>query len=40
MDQSVGRAVDLFGLNWESTRRWGEDLEQGRRPAADQRDVE
>lgn len=44
VDQSVGRALDLFGLNWESTRRWGEDLEQGRRPAArtvqDPREVE
>ncbi|MEQ8406048.1 MAG: UbiX family flavin prenyltransferase [Oceanicaulis sp.] len=34
VDQSVGRALDLFGLDWTPTRRWGEDLEQGRRPAA------
>jgi len=34
VDQSVGRALDLFGFNWEPTKRWGEDLEQGRRPAA------
>jgi polyprenyl P-hydroxybenzoate and phenylacrylic acid decarboxylases len=34
VDQSVGRALDLFDLNWRSTKRWGEDLEQGRRPAA------
>ena len=34
VDQSVGRALDLFDLNWRSTRRWGEDLEKGRRPAA------
>ena len=31
IDQSVGRALDLFGLDWEETRRWGEDLEKGRR---------
>lgn len=34
VDQSVGRALDLFGLNWDRTRRWGEDLAQGRRPDA------
>jgi len=34
VDQSVGRALDLFGLNWQPTRRWGEDLEGGKRPAA------
>jgi len=34
VDQSVGRALDLFGLDWDATRRWGEDLEQGQRPAA------
>jgi 4-hydroxy-3-polyprenylbenzoate decarboxylase len=33
VDQSVGRALDLFGLNWTSTRRWGEDIEGGKRPA-------
>lgn len=27
VDQSVGRALDLFGLSWEQVRRWGEDLE-------------
>lgn len=31
VDQSVGRALDLFGLDWTPTRRWGEDLEGGRR---------
>ncbi|WP_338246443.1 UbiX family flavin prenyltransferase [Maricaulis maris] len=31
VDQSVGRALDLFGLDWDGTRRWGEDLEGGRR---------
>jgi 4-hydroxy-3-polyprenylbenzoate decarboxylase len=31
VDQSVGRALDLFDLDWEATRRWGEDLEGGRR---------
>ena len=32
VDQSVGRALDLFGLDWDSTRRWGEDLTLGARP--------
>lgn len=31
VDQSVGRALDLFDLDWQSTRRWGEDIEGGRR---------
>ena len=26
VDQSVGRALDLFGLSWRAVRRWGEDL--------------
>lgn len=26
VDQSVGRALDLFGLNWASVKRWGQDL--------------
>jgi 4-hydroxy-3-polyprenylbenzoate decarboxylase len=26
VDQSVGRALDLFGLDWASVKRWGEDL--------------
>ncbi len=26
VDQSVGRVLDLFGLDWPKTRRWGEDL--------------
>lgn len=26
IDQSVGRALDLFGLDWKPVRRWGEDL--------------
>jgi 4-hydroxy-3-polyprenylbenzoate decarboxylase len=26
VDQSVGRALDLFGLSWEPVRRWGEDI--------------
>jgi 4-hydroxy-3-polyprenylbenzoate decarboxylase len=26
VDQSVGRALDLFGLSWAEVRRWGEDL--------------
>ena len=26
IDQSVGRALDLFGLSWRPVRRWGEGL--------------
>jgi len=26
IDQSVGRALDLFGLSWGAVRRWGEDI--------------
>jgi 4-hydroxy-3-polyprenylbenzoate decarboxylase len=26
VDQSVGRALDLFGLDWGSVKRWGEDI--------------
>lgn len=26
IDQSVGRALDLFGLDWRCVRRWGEDI--------------
>jgi 4-hydroxy-3-polyprenylbenzoate decarboxylase len=26
VDQSVGRALDLFGFSWRPVRRWGEDL--------------
>lgn len=26
VDQSVGRALDLFGLDWRNVRRWGEDI--------------
>ena len=26
VDQSVGRALDLFGLSWTPVKRWGEDL--------------
>lgn len=31
IDQSVGRALDLFGVDTPLTKRWGEDLEKGRR---------
>jgi 4-hydroxy-3-polyprenylbenzoate decarboxylase len=27
IDQSVGRALDLFGLDWAGVKRWGEDLD-------------
>ncbi|HEY2662393.1 MAG TPA: UbiX family flavin prenyltransferase [Caulobacteraceae bacterium] len=26
IDQSVGRALDLFGLSWSPVRRWGQDI--------------
>ncbi len=26
VDQSVGRALDLFGLDWKPVKRWGEDV--------------
>ncbi len=29
--QSVGRALDLFGIESKLTRRWGEDLDKGKR---------
>ena len=29
IDQSVGRVLDLLGLNWRPTRRWGEDIGPG-----------
>ncbi|MBI1366001.1 MAG: UbiX family flavin prenyltransferase [Alphaproteobacteria bacterium] len=31
IDQSVGRALDLFGIETPLVRRWGEDLEKGKR---------
>ncbi|MEM6912423.1 MAG: UbiX family flavin prenyltransferase [Pseudomonadota bacterium] len=31
VDQSVGRVLDLFGLQAPGTKRWGEDLTKGRR---------
>lgn len=37
VDQTVGRALDLFGLDWKPTRRWGEDITEGRRPGAARR---
>jgi 4-hydroxy-3-polyprenylbenzoate decarboxylase len=26
VDQSVGRALDLFGLSWTPVKRWGRDI--------------
>ena len=26
VDQSVGRALDAFGLSWSRVRRWGQDV--------------
>ena len=38
VDQSVGRVLDLFGLDAAVTRRWGEDIATGKnRPAAAQK---
>lgn len=31
VDQSVGRALDLFGVETPLVKRWGEDLEKGKR---------
>jgi len=31
IDQSVGRALDLFGIDTPLVKRWGEDLEKGKR---------
>jgi 4-hydroxy-3-polyprenylbenzoate decarboxylase len=31
IDQSVGRALDLFGIDTPLVKRWGEDLEKGSR---------
>ncbi len=31
IDQGVGRILDLLGLDWPDTKRWGEDLSKGRR---------
>ncbi len=31
VDQSVGRALDLFDIDTPLAKRWGEDLEKGRR---------
>ena len=35
VDQSVGRALDLFGLSWKPVRRWGEDVGPVGGPAAE-----
>jgi len=32
VDQSVGRMLDLFDIETPLARRWGEDLEKGKRP--------
>ena len=31
VEQTVGRALDLFGYDWPDVKRWGEDLTKGRR---------
>jgi 4-hydroxy-3-polyprenylbenzoate decarboxylase len=35
VDQSVGRALDLFGLSWSAVKRWGRDIGPGAGQAAD-----
>lgn len=35
VDQSVGRVLDLYDIDTPLTKRWGEDLEKGRRKAHD-----
>jgi 4-hydroxy-3-polyprenylbenzoate decarboxylase len=37
VDQIVGKALDLVGLDWPGTKRWGEDLVKGRRTAKPKR---
>jgi 4-hydroxy-3-polyprenylbenzoate decarboxylase len=37
VDQVVGKALDLVGLDWAGTKRWGEDLTKGRRNARPKR---
>jgi 4-hydroxy-3-polyprenylbenzoate decarboxylase len=37
VDQVVGKALDLVGLDWPGTKRWGEDLKKGRRNAKPKR---
>lgn len=34
VDQSVGRALDLFGLNWRPVKRWGQDIAALKGPEA------
>lgn len=36
VDQSVGRALDLFGLSWAPVKRWGEDIAPLRRALKDE----
>jgi 4-hydroxy-3-polyprenylbenzoate decarboxylase len=33
VDQSVGRALDLFGLDWSAVKRWGEDIGMDEAPS-------
>jgi 4-hydroxy-3-polyprenylbenzoate decarboxylase len=35
VDQSVGRALDLFGLSWRPVRRWGETIAANGAPSAE-----
>ena len=31
VDQTVGRALDLFGYDWPDVKRWGENIAKSRR---------
>jgi 4-hydroxy-3-polyprenylbenzoate decarboxylase len=34
VDHTVGKALDLLGYDWPDMKRWGEDLEKGKRKSA------
>ena len=37
VDQTVGRALDLFGYDWPDVKRWGEDIAKSKRKKRAQR---
>ena len=36
VDQTVGRALDLFGFDWPDVKRWGEDIAKSKRKKREQ----
>ena len=34
VDQTVGRALDFFGQDWQSVKRWGENIAKSKRKGA------